>query len=195
MDVSNGIKMVIGLGNPGRRYANTRHNVGFRVIDSLAARLQIDVKKKKLGAVLGQGEFADRKLILLKPWRFMNCSGQVVATAAGFYKVGVDDLLVITDDMALPPGQIRMRVKGSSGGHKGLDDIIEKLGTERVGRLRVGIGQEGKEAAVDFVLDKPTEAERIMLDEAVEKAREAVLYWVEYGIEAAMNKFNRRSDD
>jgi PTH1 family peptidyl-tRNA hydrolase len=194
MDVSNGIKMVVGLGNPGRQYANTRHNVGFRVIDSLAARLKIDVKKKKLGAVLGQGEFADRKLILLKPWKFMNCSGQVVATAVGFYKVGVDDLLVITDDMALPPGQIRIRAKGSAGGHRGLADIIEKLGMD-ISRLRVGIGQEAKESAVDFVLDEPTQAERKMLDEAVEKAREAVLYWIEYGIEPAMNKFNSRSDN
>ena len=120
----------------------------------------------------------------------MNRSGQVVATAAGFYKLGISDLFVITDDMALEPGRIRIRSKGSAGGHKGLIDIIEKLGTEDIGRLRVGIGQSVGELAEDFVLDRPTETEKPLLDEAIEKAREAVLCWVEYGIEAAMNEFN-----
>jgi PTH1 family peptidyl-tRNA hydrolase len=159
------IKMVAGLGNPGDGYGDTRHNVGFRVIDSLAE-------------------------ILLKPWKFMNCSGEPIARAVGFYKLEVGDLLVITDDMALSPGRIRIRTKGSSGGHNGLADIIEKLDTFEFGRLRVGIGQSDKEDAVDFVLDEPTETEKRLLDEAIEKAREAVLCWVEYGIETTMNKYN-----
>ena len=182
--------MVVGLGNPGDEYVGTRHNVGFRVIDSLAETLKIKVRKKKFGAVFGQGEFADKKLILLKPRQFMNRSGQAVATAVGFYKLGVSDLLVITDDMALEPGRIRIRAKGSAGGHKGLTDVIEKLGTDSIGRLRIGIGQSGNEVAEDFVLDKPTETERPLLDEAIGRGREAVLCWVEYGIEAAMNEFN-----
>jgi PTH1 family peptidyl-tRNA hydrolase len=185
------IKMVVGLGNPGEDYVDTRHNVGFRVIDSLAEALKIVLKKKKFGACFGEGEFADRKLILLKPMRFMNCSGQVVATAAGFYKLALSDLLVVSDDMALPPGRIRMRPKGSSGGHNGLADVIEKLGTENIGRLRIGIGQSNKEAAEDYVLDKPTKEERPLLDEAIAKARDAVLCWIEYGIEAARNSYNR----
>jgi PTH1 family peptidyl-tRNA hydrolase len=184
------IKMVAGLGNPGDGYADTRHNVGFRVIDSLAETLKIKVRKKKFGAVFGVGEFADKKLILLKPWKFMNCSGEPIARAVGFYKLEVGDLLVITDDMALSPGRIRIRTKGSSGGHNGLTDIIEKLDTIEFGRLRVGIGQSDKEDAVDFVLDKPTETDKRLLDEAIEKAREAVLCWVEYGIETTMNKYN-----
>ena len=184
------VKMVVGLGNPGEEYVDTRHNAGFKVIDLLAEALQIDVKKKKFGAFLGLGEFVDKKLILLKPIRFMNCSGQVVATAAGFYKLDLSDLLVISDDMALEPGRIRIRAKGSAGGHHGLADVIEKLGSESMGRLRIGIGQGGEEAAVDYVLDEPTEAEKLLLGEGIERAREAVLYWVEYGIEAAMNKFN-----
>jgi len=184
-------KMVAGLGNPGVEYVDTRHNVGFRVIDSLAAALQIDVRKKKFGAVFGQGEFGDKKLILLKPWRYMNRSGEPVATAVGFYKLNVCDLLIVADDMALEPGRIRIRGQGSSGGHNGLVDVIEKLGTESVGRLRIGIGQSDTEDAVDFVLDKPTEVERPLLDEAIVRAREAVLCWVEHGIEATMNKFNR----
>jgi len=135
MDVSDRVKMVVGLGNPGEEYVDTRHNVGFRVIDSLAETLIIDVRKKKFGACLGSGEFADKKLILLKPMRFMNCSGEVVTTAAGFYKLVLSNLLVVTDDMALPPGRVRMRMKGSAGGHNGLADVIEKLGTENISRL------------------------------------------------------------
>ena len=184
-------KMVVGLGNPGDEYVGTRHNVGFCVIDSLAELLKIEVGKKKFGAIFGQGEFADKKLILLKPWQFMNRSGQAIATAMGFYKLDASDLLVITDDMALLPGRIRIRAKGSTGGHKGLADVIEKLGTESIGRLRIGIGQSNKEAAEDFVLDKPTEQEKLLLDEAIMRAREAIICWIENGIEAAMNKFNR----
>jgi PTH1 family peptidyl-tRNA hydrolase len=190
MDVSNRVKMVVGLGNPGKEYVDTRHNIGFRVIDSLAEALKIDVRKKRFSAYLGSGEFADKKLILLKPMRFMNCSGQVVATATGFYKLALSNLLVVTDDMALPPGRIRVRMKGSAGGHNGLADVIEKLGTENISRLRIGIGQSDEEMAYDYVLSKPTKADRPLLDEAITKARDAVLCWVEYGIKATMNEFN-----
>jgi PTH1 family peptidyl-tRNA hydrolase len=184
------IKMVVGLGNPGKEYVDTRHNIGFRVIDSLAESLKIDVRKKKFNACLGSGEFADKKVILLKPMQFMNCSGQAVATAAGFYKLALSNLLVVTDDMALPPGKIRVRMKGSAGGHKGLADVIEKLGTENISRLRVGIGQSDEKEAYDYVLGKPTEADKPLLEKAIIKARDAVLCWIEYGIRATMNKFN-----
>jgi peptidyl-tRNA hydrolase, PTH1 family len=184
------IKMVVGLGNPGKEYIDTRHNIGFQVIDSLAEALKIDVRKKKFSACFGAGEFADKKVILLKPMQFMNCSGQAVATAAGFYKLAPSNLLVVTDDMALPVGRIRVRMKGSAGGHNGLADVIEKLGTENISRLRVGIGQSDEEVAYDYVLGKPTEADKPLLEKAIIKARDAVLCWVEYGIRATMNKFN-----
>jgi len=190
IDAMPGTKMVVGLGNPGDEYVDTRHNVGFRVIDSLAELLKIKVRKKKFGAIFGLGEFADKKLILLKPWKFMNCSGEPIATAVVFCKLDVGDLLVITDDMALEPGKIRIRAKGSAGGHNGLADIIEKLGTIEFGRLRIGIGQSDKEDAVDFVLDKPTETERPLVDEGIARAREAAVCWVEHGIEITMNRFN-----
>ncbi len=189
-DIPDAVKMVVGLGNPGDEYVDTRHNAGFCVIDSVAKMLEIDVKERKFGACFGQGEFAGKKLILLKPMRYMNCSGQVVATAVGFYKLVLGDLLVISDDMAIEPGRIRIRARGSAGGHNGLADVIEKLGTEDVNRLRIGIGQCGSEAAEDYVLDKPLEVERPLLDEAISRAREVVLCWVEQGIEAAMNNFN-----
>ena len=184
------IKMVVGLGNPGEEYVGTRHNTGFRVVDSLAEMLEIDVRKKKFGGYTGSGEFAGKKLILLKPMCFMNLSGQVVATAAGFYKLALGDLLVVSDDMALPVGRIRIRPRGSSGGHKGLADVIEKLGTEEISRLRIGIGQNNNEAAEDYVLSKPTKEEDELLEEGIAKAREAVLYWIEYGVDATRDKFN-----
>ncbi len=185
------MKMVVGLGNPGDKYVDTRHNIGFRVIDALADALGIEVKTRKFSGRLGIGEFAGKKLILLKPWQFMNCSGQVVATAAGFYKLPIGDLLVISDDMALEPGIIRIRAKGSSGGHNGLADIIEKIGSDNFSRLRLGIGQRGTADAADFVLDRPTKEEKPLLDETIEQAKKAVLYWIKNGIEKTMNEFNR----
>lgn len=184
------IKMVVGLGNPGKEYVDTRHNIGFKVIDSLAKALKVDVKKKRFGGCLGSGEVAGRKVLFLKPMRYMNSSGQVVATAAGFYKVVKSNMLVVLDDMALPVGRIRARMRGSAGGHNGLADVVEKLGTENISRLRIGIGQNDEETAYDYVLSEPAAVDRPLLEEAIIKAREAVLYWIEYGIKATMNRFN-----
>jgi PTH1 family peptidyl-tRNA hydrolase len=184
------IRMVVGLGNPGDKYIDTRHNTGFKVIDSLAQELGIDVKKRKFSSRFGLGEFAGNKLILLKPWQYMNRSGQAVATATGFYKLNIGELIVVTDDMDLEPGRIRIRYKGSAGGHNGLEDIIEKLGTNEFARCRIGIGRIAEADTVGYVLDKPEEDEKPLLAAAIERARNAVLCWIEYGIETAMNKFN-----
>jgi len=186
--------MIVGLGNPGDEYADTRHNTGFKVIDSLAETVGIKVKKRKFGARFELGEFAGKKLILLKPWQFMNRSGQAVATAAGFYKINIRDLMVVTDDMDLEPGRIRLRYKGSAGGHNGLADIIQKLGTNEFARCRVGIGRCAEVDTVGYVLDKPQEDEKPLLTAAIEQARNAVLCWIEFGIETAMNKFNSYSE-
>jgi len=188
------IKMIVGLGNPGDEYADTRHNTGFKVIDALAETIGIKVKKRKFGARFESGEFAGKKLILLKPWQFMNRSGQAVATAAGFYKINVCDLMVVTDDMDLELGRIRLRYKGSAGGHNGLADIIQKLGTNEFARCRIGIGRSAEADTVGYVLDKPQEDEKPLWTEAIDKAREAVLCWIEYGIDTAMNKFNSYSE-
>ena len=184
------VKMVAGLGNPGKKYANTRHNVGFNVVDLLAGTLQIELTKRKFGARVGSGEAAGRRLILLKPWLFMNRSGESVAGAVAFYKLPLTDLLIVLDDMALEPGRIRIRASGSSGGHNGLEDIIAKLGTDRFARLRVGIGQSDRPDSVDYVLAEPTPEQRPLLAEASGLAKDAVLCWINEGIEAAMNKFN-----
>jgi PTH1 family peptidyl-tRNA hydrolase len=183
-------KIVVGLGNPGSEYVGTRHNIGFRVIDELSKSLKIEVRKKKFGGVFGLGEFFGKRLILFKPWRYMNRSGEPVATVMGFYKIGLSDLLVVSDDMALEPGRIRLRAKGSCGGHNGLADVVGALGTDEVSRLRIGIGDSGVEDAVDFVLGRPSEAERTPLEEAVGRTQEAVLCWIRYDIETAMNRYN-----
>ena len=189
------IKMIVGLGNPGDEYADTRHNCGFNVIDSLAQKLDIDVKKKKFGARFGEGEFANKKLILLKPQGFMNCSGQVAATAVGFYNLEVSDLIVIADELQIEPGRIRVSSKGSSGGHNGLSDVIEKLGTSEFCRLRIGIGQSNAADKIDYVLSKPAAEEQELLESSIEQAREAVLCWIEFGIDKAMNKFNENKKE
>jgi PTH1 family peptidyl-tRNA hydrolase len=185
------IKMVVGLGNPGKEYADTRHNVGFRVIDFLAKKLQIDVNKERFNARFGWGRAGGKKLILLKPWQFMNESGSAVMQALAFYKLGDEDLLVVSDDMALEVGVIRLREKGSAGGHNGLADIIEKLGTENFNRLRVGIGSKELGSDVDYVLGRPNDTELCLLGKMVEKAAEAVMCWVQQGIVEAMNRYNR----
>ena len=184
------VKMVVGLGNPGSEFAGTRHNVGFDVVDLLAEKLGIEVRKKKFGARFGSGEFEGKKLILLKPQKFMNLSGQVVATAAGFYKLGLGDLIVVVDDMALEPGRIRIRGQGSAGGHNGLSDIISRLGSEEFVRCRIGIGSSDEEVGRDYVLSRPRGEDAEAIAEAIEKAAESVLYWLTDGIDAAMTKYN-----
>lgn len=180
------MKLIVGLGNPGKRYADTRHNIGFKVIDLLADGLGIDIRKRKFGARFGMGQFCDKQLILLKPWRFMNLSGEAVLQAMSFYKVDIGNLLVVLDDMSLPVGKIRLRSRGSAGGHKGLENIVDKIGCDGFCRCRVGIGERKTEDAVDFVLGMPGADEREKLVEAAAKAADVVNCWVKSGIEEAM---------
>lgn len=189
------IKLIIGLGNEGKQYVGTRHNVGFDVVDLLAARFEVKVKKKKFGGAIGEVELDGKKLILVKPMQYMNNSGQVVATAAGFYRVPADEVLVITDDMALEPGRLRVRAKGSAGGHNGLVDIIEKLGTEAFARLRIGIGKSAERIGRDYVLARPSKDEKIEIEAASQKAVEAIIMWAQLGVGPVMNKFNSKNSE
>lgn len=187
------IRLIAGLGNPGQEYDGTRHNIGFEVIDKLADKFGVEVAQSKFGGAFGQVVLEDKKLILLKPLKYMNNSGQVIATAAGFYKLQPLQILVITDDMALEPGMIRLRASGSGGGHNGLGDIIEKLSTVDFPRLRVGIGDKGPVIGRDFVLSRPSQAERELLNDAVKQAVDAAVCWIKQGIDAAMTKFNKKN--
>ncbi|HON92190.1 MAG TPA: aminoacyl-tRNA hydrolase [Sedimentisphaerales bacterium] len=188
------LRLVAGLGNPGSEYAETRHNLGFKVIEALEDALGIEVKQRKFNARIGEGVFEGTKVILMKPWQFMNRSGESVATALGFYKLDRRHLMVVVDDRALEPGVIRIRAKGSAGGHNGLADIIEKLGSNEFPRCRVGIGQCAGAEAIGYVLGRPTPEERPLLNGAVLKARDAVLYWLRFGLEKTMNEFNRAQE-
>jgi PTH1 family peptidyl-tRNA hydrolase len=185
------VKLVVGLGNPGPEYAETRHNLGFKVIEALEETLGIDVKQRKFGARLGEGPYAGGKVMLMKPWKMMNRSGECVAPAVGFYKLDLRNLMVISDDRALEPGVLRIRAKGSAGGHNGLADIIEKLGTDEFARCRVGIGRCSGALAVSYVLGRPEPQERPLLNQAVLRARDAVLCWLQFGLDQTMNEFNR----
>jgi PTH1 family peptidyl-tRNA hydrolase len=185
------IRLVVGLGNPGPEYAETRHNLGFKVIEALELELGIEVKQRKFSARLGEGRHLGKKVILMKPWTLMNRSGEPVAAAIGFYKLDLGDLLVVVDDMALETGAIRVRASGSAGGHNGLADIIEKLGTNEFARCRVGIGARRSPDAVEHVLGRPQSEEKPVLNQAILRARDAVLCWLEFGVDKTMNEFNR----
>ena len=184
------IRLVAGLGNPGREYENTRHNAGFLVIDRLVARLGLSLAFSNAWQALW-GRAADG-CMFLKPMTFMNASGRAVRACGGFYKISAAETLVVYDDLALPLGQLRLRKDGSSGGQNGMQSVIEHLGTTVVPRLRVGIGATGEHRSmVDHVLGQFTKAEREALDGAIDRAADAVTHARQHGVEAAMNIYNR----
>lgn len=183
------MKLVVGLGNPGAEYAQTRHNIGFMVIDSLAKELGVAVEKSQHKALVGQGHCGSNKVILAKPQTYMNLSGQSVVALMNWYKLSPEDLLVITDDMDLAPGRLRLRRNGSAGGQNGLKNIIELLGTQEFARMRVGIGRP-EHGAVGHVLGKINDSEAELIEPAIKNAVEAVNMWVLEGTTAAMNKYN-----
>jgi PTH1 family peptidyl-tRNA hydrolase len=183
------MKVVVGLGNPGRQYAGTRHNVGFAVVDALAAGPGGGPWRGRFQAQVAELKDVGETLLLVKPETFMNLSGQSVRQVLDFYKVPATDLLVTCDDFALPLGKLRVRAKGTHGGHNGLRNIQEHLGSTEYPRLRIGVGGP-KDDAVDHVLGRFKPAERQVIDDAIIKATQAVIVWAHYGIEACMNRFN-----
>jgi PTH1 family peptidyl-tRNA hydrolase len=183
--------IIAGLGNPDGRYENTRHNVGFEVIDILADRIGICVDEKKHRALCGRGVLEGQKVILLKPQTYMNLSGESVRAAADFYKAEPENIIVVYDDISLEPGQLRIRGKGSAGGHNGIKNIIAHLGTQEFPRVKVGIGEKPKGMDLaDYVLSHFSQGERETMREAYKEAAEAVAVMVGQGIDEAMNRFN-----
>jgi PTH1 family peptidyl-tRNA hydrolase len=185
------MKVVAGLGNPGRKYEGTRHNVGFDVVDELSRRWRIETTRQRFSSLVGDGLIRDERVVLLKPQTYMNLSGRAVREAMTFYKLEATTLLVVVDDMALPLGRLRMRPKGSGGSHNGLNNVIGELDTEDFARLRVGIGAVSSEHAVSYVLGSFDKQERACVDETVIRAADAVECWVAEGVEAVMNRYNR----
>lgn len=187
------MQVVVGLGNPGRRYRGTRHNLGWEVLDRLGRRWGVAIDTEDGFADVGRATVGGRRVLLARPQTYVNASGAAVADLKRHHRVPAERLLVIVDDLDLPTGAVRVREKGSHGGHNGLRSIIEELGTTGFPRVRIGIGRPpaGVDAA-DFVLEKPTGAERSLLDAAVERAAEGVVVWIEDGVQAAMRHCNTR---
>jgi PTH1 family peptidyl-tRNA hydrolase len=189
------MKVVVGLGNPGPKYAGTRHNVGFGVVDYLAAAPGVGPFRTRFQALVAEAKEGAEQVLLVKPETFMNLSGRAVRQVVDFYKLAPTDLLVVSDDFNLPLGKLRARSKGSHGGQNGLRDIQQQLGTDEYPRLRIGVGQPGPGEAVDFVLSRFKPGEKKAVEETIAKAAEAVLVWVRGGIEACMNRVNGLSEE
>ena len=184
------MKLIVGLGNPGKKYEKTRHNMGFMTVDLLADQAKIDVDKEVFHALLGRGTIFNEDVILFKPQTFMNLSGTAVQEIVHYFKIEIDDIIVVYDDMALEPGKIRLRKEGSSGGHKGMQNIIDCLSTEEIKRIRIGIGEPGEWDNVDYVLSKPLKDEEPLIEEAIENAVGALKEALKSDFDRAMNKFN-----
>ena len=184
------MKLVVGLGNPGERYRNHRHNVGFWVLDQVAGPNNASAWQRRFDGMLADCWIGAEKALLLKPQTYMNRSGRSVRQAVDFYKLPLESLLVVCDDLNLPTGKLRLRAQGSSGGQKGLKDIFDHLGTQEICRLRVGIGSPGGRDAVDHVLSAFSSGERDTIADAVIDAGRAVECWCVDGCQEAMNRFN-----
>jgi peptidyl-tRNA hydrolase, PTH1 family len=181
------IRLVAGLGNPGPEYAATRHNVGFVVVDRLAADLETTWQKSAKWEALTA---KSGNVLLMKPMCYMNHSGWSLRAVADFYKIEPQQILVVLDDLALPLGRIRLRAEGGTGGHNGMESILARFGTERIPRLRIGIGAAPQEGAVDYVLGHFFDEEKPVIRSVIERAVEAVKCVIDNGLVSAMNKFN-----
>lgn len=186
------MKLIAGLGNPGKEYENTRHNAGFRVLDAIAKECGVSCDTKKFKALITQTMIANEKVLLMKPQTYMNLSGEAVAEAMRFYQINASDILIIYDDMDLPVGKIRLREKGSAGGQNGMKNIIQHLHTQEFPRIRVGIGKDPRIPVVDYVLGKLKKEEQEVFEAAVCCARDAALYSINHSFIDTMSAFNKK---
>lgn len=184
------MKVIVGLGNPGSRYEATRHNVGYMVVDRLAEGADIGRCQSRFDADIAESSAGDDKLLLVKPQTFMNLSGRSVRQVVDYYDVPLHDLLVVCDDVNLPLGKLRIRTRGSHGGHNGLRDIQDHLGSSVYPRLRIGVGNPEGDDMVDYVLGRFRPGERAIIDDALTHAVQVVVSWIRCGIEETMNQYN-----
>ncbi len=185
--------IIVGLGNPGKQYENTKHNVGFLTIDILAEKLGVRVSKIKHKALMGEGLIGGEKVILVKPQTYMNLSGESVREIISFYKADTEKMIVIYDDIDLPMGALRIRKKGSAGTHNGMRSIIYQISSEDFPRIRVGIGGEHKGSLADYVISGFREEDRKTMEEAILRAADSVICTIEKGIDIAMREYNSRA--
>ena len=184
--------LLVCLGNPGKQYENTRHNIGFLAADALEKRYDVKINKLRYRALSGEVKIGDQRVLVIKPQTYMNLSGEAVKLAGGFYKIPPDHVLVISDDVSLPLGKLRIRAGGSAGGHNGLKNIIAHLGTDQFPRIKVGVGAPAHpdHEMVDWVIGSFTPQERKTVDEAIAKVLDAVECLIEKGVSEAQNRYN-----
>ena len=186
------MKLIVGLGNPGKEYEGTRHNMGFMAIDAFADSLGYSFEREGFRGeytVINSDSFDD-KIMILKPHTYMNLSGESVREAVNFYKIDIDDIIVVYDEMALPEGSIRLKANGSSAGHKGIQNIITNLGTDKIKRIKIGIGEPPHKNAIDWVLGKPYGEGKEKTEDAIKRASDALLLILKRGFDFAQNRCN-----
>ncbi|MBP1529084.1 MAG: aminoacyl-tRNA hydrolase [Erysipelotrichaceae bacterium] len=184
------MKLIVGLGNPGMEYVKTRHNAGFLLIDRLCEKLDLTLDKSKCKAIYGIYRHKGEKIIIAKPQTYMNLSGQAVISLMHFYDVATEDLIVVHDDLDLPLGKLRLRSQGSSGGQKGMGNIIDLLGTSKINRMRIGISNDKQIDTKDYVLGRFSSEDEKVLDEVLEKGADALIYAFDHDYDLVMSKFN-----
>ena len=186
------MKVILGLGNPGKEYAKTRHNVGYQTVEGLAEKLGLSFNKAKFHSLVAEGQIRGEKVLLAKPTSYMNLSGIAAAEILAFYKLDTEDLLVVYDDIDLEIGSLRLRKNGGAGTHNGMRDILRRLGSEDFPRLRLGIGQNTRIPLASFVISGFSSEEKQVMDKSIEEAVKALDIFLHKGIDTAMNHYNRR---
>lgn len=186
------MKLIVGLGNPGKEYEHTRHNAGFETMDEIADQLSASITQKKFKALIDKVNVHGESVLLMKPQTFMNNSGEAVRAAMDFYRLAPEDLLVIYDDLDLPVGKLRLRQKGSAGGHNGIKSIIAHIKTQEFDRIRVGIDKDARIPVVDWVLGKIRKEDEEAYASSIEQAAKAAVFSIDHPFHEAMNQFNKR---